>query len=79
VELRREAALREAAAADEAIARGERTGLLHGVPMTVKEALNVAGRHTIWGEPSFRGSSPTAGSSRSPASSLPVRPRRRPR
>lgn len=54
VELRREAALREAAAADEAVARGERTGPLHGVPMTVKEALNVAGLHTTWGEPAFR-------------------------
>jgi amidase len=54
VELRREAALREAAAADEAIARGERAGPLHGVPMTVKEAFNVAGLHTTWGDPAFQ-------------------------
>jgi len=53
-ELRREAALREAAAADQAIARGEPTGPLHGVPMTIKEAFNVAGLHTTWGNPAFR-------------------------
>ena len=35
---------REAArAADEALARGDDTGPLHGVPMTVKEAYDVAG------------------------------------
>lgn len=53
VELRREAALQKAGAADEAIARGERTPLL-GVPMTVKESFNVAGLHTTWGNPAFR-------------------------
>src|SRR5215207_6992441 len=53
VEVRREAAL-EAAAADEAVARGERVGPLHGVPMTIKEALHVAGLHTTWGNPAFR-------------------------
>src|SRR5215213_1863714 len=54
VELVREAALQEAAAADQAVARGERVGALHGVPMTVKEALHVAGLHTTWGNPAFR-------------------------
>lgn len=54
VELRREAALREAAAADEVIARGEQAGPLHGVPMTVKEAFHVAGMHSTWGNPAFR-------------------------
>src|SRR5829696_563331 len=53
VEVRREAAL-EAAAADEAVARGERVGPLHGVPMTIKEAFNVAGLHTTWGNPAFK-------------------------
>ena len=43
----REAAL----AADAALARGERAPLL-GVPMTVKEAFNVAGLPTTWGVPS---------------------------
>jgi amidase len=45
---------REAArAADEALARGERRPLL-GVPMTVKEAFNVAGLPTTWGAEAFR-------------------------
>jgi amidase len=54
VELRREAALREAAAADEATARGNATGPLHGVPMTIKDSFNVAGLHTTWGNPAFK-------------------------
>lgn len=54
VELRREAALREAAAADEVIARGELAGPLHGVPMTVKEAFQVTGLHSTWGNAAFR-------------------------
>jgi amidase len=53
VELRSEAALQEAAAADAAIGRGA-LGPLHGVPMTVKESFNVAGLHTTWGNPAFR-------------------------
>src|SRR5579872_13612 len=36
--------------ADAALARGERGPLL-GVPMTVKEAFNVAGLPTTWGRP----------------------------
>ena len=53
VELRREAALREAAAADSTRSGVER-GPLHGVPITVKEALDVAELHTTWGNPAFR-------------------------
>src|SRR5829696_5263404 len=53
VELRREAALQEAVAADEAIARGDDAGPLHGVPMTIKDSFNVAGLHTTWGDPTF--------------------------
>src|SRR5689334_4264689 len=46
---------REAAkAADAALARGERRPLL-GVPMTVKEAFNVAGLPTTWGIASAKG------------------------
>ena len=46
---------REAAkAADAALARGERAPLL-GVPMTVKEAHNVAGLPTTWGLSPFKG------------------------
>ena len=44
---------RQAAEADAALARGERRPLL-GVPMTVKEAFNVAGLPTTWGLPPFR-------------------------
>src|SRR5215470_1251761 len=54
VEVRREAALRQAAAADDAIARGDDVGPLHGVPMTIKDGFNVAGLHTTWGNPAFR-------------------------
>ena len=53
VELRPEVALREATTADEAIARGNDTGPLHGVPMTIKDSFNVAGMHTTWGNPAF--------------------------
>lgn len=53
VELRREAALREADAADRAPASGKPRPL-HGVPITVKESFNVARLHTTWGNPEFR-------------------------
>ncbi|MFI6513810.1 amidase family protein [Streptosporangium sp. NPDC050855] len=55
VELRREEALRDAAAADRALARGRETGPLHGVPMTIKDAFDVAGSHTTWGDPASAG------------------------
>jgi len=46
---------REAAqAADAALARGEDLGPLHGVPMTIKEAYDIAGLPTTWGIPDFR-------------------------
>jgi len=54
VELRREAALREATAADDTTARGDHAGPLHGVPMTIKDSFNVAGLHTTWGNPAFK-------------------------
>lgn len=54
VEQCREIALREAAAADEATARGVSAGPLHGVPVTIKESFDVAGLHTTWGNPAFR-------------------------
>lgn len=44
-----ETARDRARAADAAIARGDPTGPLHGVPMTVKEAFDVAGLVTTWG------------------------------
>jgi len=45
-----DAAREEARKADAALARGESRPLL-GVPMTVKEAFNVAGLPTTWGDP----------------------------
>ena len=41
--LREEEALREAQMADEAVSRGDSTGTLHGVPVTVKEMFWVKG------------------------------------
>ena len=43
-----------ARAADAALARGESWGLLHGVPMTVKESFNVTGLPTTYGHAAFR-------------------------
>jgi amidase len=54
VEVAPETALRQAAAADEAVARGRDLGPWHGVPMTVKDSFNVAGMHTTWGNPAFK-------------------------
>jgi len=44
-----ERARRTADAVDRVVARGDRVGLLAGVPMTVKEAFDVAGMPTTWG------------------------------
>jgi aspartyl-tRNA(Asn)/glutamyl-tRNA(Gln) amidotransferase subunit A len=44
-----EAALRDAAAADERQARGEPLGPLHGVPLHVKDLVNTAGVRTTFG------------------------------
>ncbi|WP_088280237.1 amidase [Ideonella sp. A 288] len=49
-----ERALRRARQADEALARGECWGPLHGLPMTVKESFNVAGLPTTFGFEAFR-------------------------
>ena len=42
-------ARKRASAADEALARGETWGLLHGVPMTLKDGHDVAGLRTTVG------------------------------
>jgi amidase len=55
VVLRPEAALARAQQADEALARGERWGPLHGVPVTVKESFDWAGTPTTWGFEALRG------------------------
>ena len=51
---RREEAVARARAADSALAKGERWGPLHGVPMTVKESYDVAGTPTTWGTPPMK-------------------------
>jgi len=53
VEVRREQAMADALAADEAIAGRTEMGPLHGVPMTIKDSFDVAGLHTTWGNPVF--------------------------
>jgi amidase len=49
-----ERALDAARSADDSLARGNRLGSLHGVPMTVKEAFDVAALPTTWGVPAQR-------------------------
>ena len=48
-----ERALASAAAADRALAQGERKPLL-GIPVTVKESFNIGGLPTTWGLPMGR-------------------------
>jgi amidase len=47
-------AKKRARAADRALAKGEIWGPFHGLPMTVKEALDVKGLPTTFGLPEFR-------------------------
>jgi amidase len=49
VQLRGDDALDEARLADDALARGESNGLLHGIPMTIKDSLDTAGVITTGG------------------------------
>lgn len=49
----REKARDRAIKADEALARGENWGPLHGVPMTVKESYDVAGLPSTHGDPAL--------------------------
>ena len=44
-------ALQEAEKADEALARGESHGPLHGVPMTIKESYVMKDTPSTWGDP----------------------------
>ena len=44
--------------ADEALARGEVWGPLHGVPMTIKESFQWDGSPTTWGMPEWRDNCP---------------------
>jgi amidase len=49
VQLTADVALEEARAADDALARGDLKGPLHGVPMTIKDSLDTAGVITTGG------------------------------
>ena len=53
-----EGARARAKAADEALARGEEWGPLHGLPMTIKESFNLAGSPTTWGRPELKDNIP---------------------
>jgi amidase len=48
-----ETALSRAAAADDAMARGETVGLLHGLPVAHKDLADTAGVRTTYGSPLF--------------------------
>ena len=52
----REDALAQAAKADAALAKGKSLGVLHGVPVTVKESYGVAGHPCTWGLPPLKDS-----------------------
>jgi amidase len=52
--------LAEAKAADEAVARGEIRGPLHGVPVAVKDLVDTKGIRTTYGSPIFRDHIPEA-------------------
>ncbi|MBX9401639.1 amidase [Lysobacter sp. BMK333-48F3] len=49
-----ERALEAAKSSDQSLARGHRSGPLHGVPMTIKESFDVSGLPTTWGVPEHR-------------------------
>ena len=49
VQLHADAARQQAREADEVVSRGEGVGLLHGVPITLKDSLDTAGIISTWG------------------------------
>jgi amidase len=53
VSLRADEALAEATAADERVARGERVGPLHGLPIAIKDLEDTAGIRTTYGSKLF--------------------------
>jgi len=58
VELLRDAALREAQAADTKMARGEACGALHGVPVSIKDSIDVRGSRCTAGTIGRRNAAP---------------------
>ncbi|MBI4765704.1 MAG: amidase [Deltaproteobacteria bacterium] len=57
-----ETARAKARQADEALANNENWGPLHGLPMTIKDYINVTGLHTTYGSPIFKDNLPTTNS-----------------
>ncbi len=55
-----ETARAKARQADEALANNENWGSLHGLPMTIKDYINVIGLHTTYGSPMFKEYLPTS-------------------
>ena len=60
VTLAEERAVAQAAAADEAAARGDLLGVLHGLPIAVKDLADTAGIRTTYGSPLFADHVPDA-------------------
>lgn len=50
----------QARQADKALANNERWGPLHGLPITIKDYINVSGLHTTYGSPMFKDYLPTS-------------------
>ena len=50
----REQAMARARRADEALARGQASGALHGVPVTIKESFAYRGSPNTWGIPALK-------------------------
>lgn len=57
--MQQEKARKKAREADAAVVRGEKTGPLHGVPMTVKETFDWVGTPSTWGDPIHKNNFPT--------------------
>ena len=58
----RAGARRRARKADAAVAKGEKLGRLHGVPMTIKESFDIKGAPSTWGLPAWKDNIATADS-----------------
>ena len=54
VETDLETARAKARQADEALAKNEHWGPLHGLPITIKEFIDVAGMHCTYGSPMYK-------------------------
>ena len=58
IELDAAAARKRAIAADEALIRGDALGPLHGIPITVKDSIDVAGFASTWGSRELKDNRP---------------------